>query len=191
MTNNTVQPIKDKQKIETLKKVLKANNARDHCLFVLGINSGLRISDLLSLTVADVLDEDGKICDRMSVKEKKTGKRKEFPISSAVKKAINDYLRTRDWERIEPLFLSRKRKNGGFLTRERAYWILRNAAREIGLKRVGTHTMRKTFGYFAYKKGVGIEVIQKLLNHSSPRVTLAYIGITQEELDNVHLTLDI
>jgi len=56
---------------------------------------------------------------------------------------------------------------------------------------VGTHTMRKTFGYHAYKKGLDLAVIQKLLNHSSPSITLAYIGITQEDQDNVYMSLNL
>jgi len=52
---------------------------------------------------------------------------------------------------------------------------------------IGTHTLRKTFGYWAYKDGKDLSLIQKLLNHASPAVTLAYIGITQDELDDVYL----
>lgn len=79
-----VQPIRDRKKIETMKKILKSQNIRDHCLFVLGINSGLRVSDLLKLTIADVLDERGKVKDRITLREKKTGKVKNFPLSDNV-----------------------------------------------------------------------------------------------------------
>ncbi|RNC29975.1 MAG: hypothetical protein AWM53_00199 [Candidatus Dichloromethanomonas elyunquensis] len=61
-----VQPIRDKKALETMKKLLRSSNLRDYCLFVLGINSGLRISDLLTLKVSDVLDEKGKIKDRIN-----------------------------------------------------------------------------------------------------------------------------
>jgi integrase len=69
-----VQPIRDRKKIETMKKILKSQNLRDYCLFVLGINSGLRVSDLLKLSVADVIDEKSRIKDRINLREKKTGK---------------------------------------------------------------------------------------------------------------------
>ena len=76
--------------------------------------------------------------------------------------------------------------------RQRAYWILNEAARSIGIKeKIGTHTLRKTFGYHAYKNGYDIEIIQKLFNHSSPSITLRYIGITQDNLDDVYLSLDL
>lgn len=184
-----VQPIRDIKQIETIKKLLKQQSLRDYCLFVLGINSGLRISDLLKLRISDV-SEKGKVKDRIRLREKKTNKFKDFPISDNAKKAIKEYLQTRAINENEPLFISRKNK--GFLMRQRAYWILNEAARSIGIKeKIGTHTLRKTFGYHAYKNGYDIEIIQKLFNHSSPSITLRYIGITQDNLDDVYLSLDL
>ena len=184
-----VQPIRDLKQIETIKKLLKQQNLRDYCLFVLGINSGLRISDLLKLTIADVI-ESGKIKDRIRLREKKTNKFKDFPLSDKTKQTIKDYLKTRKYAENEPLFLSRKNK--GFLLRGQAYKIINNVAKSVGIKeKIGTHTLRKTFGYHAYNNGYDITLIQKLFNHSSPSVTLRYIGITQDELDDVYLSLDL
>ena len=184
-----VQPIRDLKQIETIKKLLKQQNMRDYCLFVLGINSGMRISDLLKLRISDV-SEKGKFKDRIRLREKKTNKFKDFPISDNAKRAIKEYLKTRTIVENEPLFISRKNK--GFLMRQRAYWILNEAARSIGIKeKIGTHTLRKTFGYHAFKNGYDIEIIQKLFNHSSPSVTLRYIGITQDNLDDVYMSLDL
>lgn len=184
-----VQPIRDLKQIETMKKLLKQQNLRDYCLFVLGINSGLRISDLLKLQVANVI-EKGKIKDRIRLREKKTNKFKDFPLSEKTKQAIKEYLKTRDYTENEPLFISRKNK--GFLLRQQAYKIINDVAKSIGIKeKIGTHTLRKTFGYHAYNNGYDITLIQKLFNHSSPSVTLRYIGITQEELDDVYLSLDL
>ena len=88
---------------------------------------------------------------------------------------------------------SKKQNNGKApLQRDQAYKIINNAAREIGItEKIGTHTLRKTFGYHAYKSGVSIEVIQKLFNHSTPSITLRYIGITQDDLDGVYLNLNL
>lgn len=70
--------------------------------------------------------------------------------------------------------------------------IINDAARHVGIKEaIGTHTLRKTFGYWAYKAGNDISRIQKLLNHSAPSVTLAYIGITKEDLDSVYINLNL
>lgn len=185
-----VQPIRDKRKIEAMKKVLKSESVRDYALFVLGINSGLRISDLLALSVGDVTTETGNIKERITLKENKTGKTKDFPIGTSAHKALKEYLDTSSLETTSPLFLSRKGTKA--IRREQAYRILNNAARTVGIKdKIGTHTLRKTFAYHAYKSGYDLSMIQKLLNHSAPSVTLRYIGITQEEMDDVYLTLNL
>jgi Site-specific recombinase XerD len=188
-----VQPIRDKKKIDTIKKVLLANNVRDYCLFTLGINSGLRISDLLNLKISDVVDDAGKIRERITLREKKTNKAKDFPISDVARKAITEYLKTREYEYDDPLFLSKKKNAGKApLQRDQAYKIINNAARAVGItEKIGTHTLRKTFGYHAYKSGISIEVIQKLFNHATPSTTLRYIGITQDDLDGVYMNLNL
>lgn len=181
-----VEPIRDKQKIEEIKKVLRGSNLRDYALFVLGINSGLRVSDLLSLTVGDVMDANGNL---IRIREHKTKKTNDFPLSRTAQKAIMEYLQTRDGKRDEPLFLSRK---GSALQRAQAYKVINDAARAVGIKdRIGTHTLRKTFGYHAYQAGYDLTLIQRLLNHASPGVTLKYIGITQAQPDDVYLSLNL
>lgn len=184
-----VQPIRNLKQIDTIKKLLRQQNLRDYCLFVVGINSGLRISDLLKLRISDVIDGN-KIKDRIRLREKKTNKFKDFPLSEKTKLALKEYLKTRQYESNEPLFISRKNK--GFLLRQQAYKIINNVAHEVGIKeKIGTHTLRKTFGYHAYKNGYDIALIQKLFNHSSASVTLRYIGITQDNIDDVYLSLDL
>lgn len=83
-----VQPIRNKKALETMKRILKASNIRDYCLFVLGINSGLRISDLLTLKVLDVYDDKGKIKDRIVIREKKTNKLKGLPSWRNLKESL-------------------------------------------------------------------------------------------------------
>ncbi|MGG3799936.1 site-specific integrase [Metabacillus fastidiosus] len=182
----TVQPIKEKEKLEAIKKILRASSIRNELLFVLGINTGLRISDLLSLEIGDV-----KASDKIEIREKKTKKQRTIAISRKTCRLIERYLKEErpHAEYDEPLFLSQK---GGPITRQHAYDILNKAARDVGIiDRIGTHSLRKTFGYFAYKKGVDLAMIQKLLNHSSQAETLRYIGITQEQMDEIVLRLDL
>ena len=186
----TVEPIRDKKKIDLIKRLLKAQNPRDYVLFVLGINSGLRISDLLKLKVSDVIDENGKVKDRINIRERKTGKVKDFPLGKTPRKAIEEYCSMYVSRPEMPLFFSQKGHNA--ITRVQAYRILNTAARNVGIKdKIGTHTLRKTFGYHAYKAGYDLSQIQKLLNHSSPGVTLRYIGITQDQLDEIYMRLDL
>ncbi len=92
-----VQPIRDLKKIETIKKLLRQQNLRDYCLFVVGINSGLRISDLLKLRISDVF-EKGKPKCRILIREKKTNKFKDFPLSDNAKSVLKEYLKTRDYK---------------------------------------------------------------------------------------------
>ena len=183
-----VSPIKDKKKIDLMKYYLKSKNLRDYALFTLGINSALRVSDLLSLNVVDVIDEKGKIRDRIKLKEQKTGKTKNFPLSKNVVDALTEYINTLHPETV--LFPSRK--GDGSITRQHVHRILKEAAKAVGVKEsVSTHSMRKSFSYALYESGVDITRIQALLNHSSPRETLRYIGITQSELDDVYLNLNL
>ncbi len=189
-----VEPIRDKKTINKMKNYLKTQNTRDYTLFVLGINSGLRISDLLSLTVKDVITNEGKLKDRISLTEQKTGKIKDFPLSKSALEALKEHLDSlKDCCPSSYLFPSRQ--GNSHLSRVQAWRIINQAAKVAGLAttevNIGTHTMRKTFGYHAYKLGMDISVIQKLLNHSSPAVTLAYIGITRDDLDRVYLSINL
>lgn len=191
----TVQPIRDKKIIEKIKKILHKNNTRDYVLFVVGINSGLRISDLLSLKIADVTDNNGKLKDRISIIEQKTGKAKDFPISKTASDALKELLSDRNIEDDRDSFLFPSRQGNDSLSRVQAWRVINTAAKESGINTevepIGTHTMRKTFGYWAYKKGMDLSLIQKLLNHSSPAITLSYIGITRDDLDDVYLNLNL
>jgi len=182
-----VEPIREKKQIEAFKKILKSGNIRDYVFFTIGVNSGLRISDLLTLKVGDVYDGK-KIKDRITVREQKTGKIKNFPISDTVAKSLRDYeISNKSLE--DPLFPSQK--GGRPISRIQAYRILNSAAQGLNLKKIGTHTLRKTFGYHAYLSGVDISRIMELLNHSSQKETLRYIGINQDELDEIYLNLNL
>jgi len=181
----TVEPIRDKKKLADMKKVLKAQSLRDWLLFTLGINSGLRISDLLQLKVSNVYRQN-----RIRILEIKTGKEKDFPLSETCVKAVKEYLAETNLPVASTLFPSRK--GGQVISRVQAYRIINAAARTVGITDpIGTHTMRKTFGYHAYQTGIDISRIQKLLNHSAPSVSLAYIGITKDELDSVYINLNL
>ena len=186
---NVVQPIKGAKDINAMKVYLKSKSLRDWALFVLGINSALRISDLLNLNVLDVVDENGVIRDRILVHEIKTSKAKNFPFNDNVKSALTEYLAT-----IKPsqtaLFSSRKGDKA--ITRVQAHRILSEAAEKCGIKEaISCHSLRKSFSNALYENGVDITRIQALLNHSSPKETLRYIGITQAENDEIYKNLNL
>lgn len=170
-----VEPIRDKEKIELVKLILKENGTRDYLLFLIGINSGLRISDILKLKVKDVLDKE-----YIEIKEQKTGKYKKFPITDSYSKILKEYIigkKPNEW-----LFSSQMGTKA--ITRVQAYRIISNACLKAGINtRIGTHTLRKTFGYHFYQEKKDIALLQSILNHSAPSVTLRYIGINQDIID--------
>lgn len=169
-----VEPIRDVEKIEEMRTYLKKENERDHLLFVFGIYSALRISDILPLQKKDIM---GK---RLIITEKKTANTKEILISPKLRRELRPYIADLDDE--DYLFKSRKGGNSP-ITRTTAYRILRGAAEACGLKRIGTHSMRKTFGYHFYHSTKNIALLQELYGHSSEAITLRYIGINQDILD--------
>ena len=189
---NTVEPIRDEKKIKAMKAILKDKNIRDYAMFTLGINTGLRVSDLLHLRISDVMALDGNIKDNIHIREIKTGKEKVFVINKTAKGALKEYLGSldsffHDWF----LFKSQKGVNKS-ISRVHAYETLNDAAKTIGINdKIGTHTLRKTFGYHARMKGVPIEVLQRIFNHAAPGITMRYIGITQEEIESVYLDLNL
>lgn len=177
---NYVQPIRDKQKIKEMKTELKKRGTRDYLLFITGINTGLRISDIIKLKVEDVMNYDRTPKSHIDLIEEKTGKRKVFKINDILAKEFYEY--TKNMEMTQYLFPSRK--GNGHIGRIQAYRILNEVANKIGIQEIGTHTLRKTFGYhFYYDNGKDIAMLQQLFNHSSPSITKRYIGISQDEID--------
>lgn len=171
---NEVQPIRDPDQIEKMKSILLQKSYRDWFLFIMGINTGLRISDLLKLKVKDVR---GKT--HITIQEQKTGKLKRFRINAELQEHIERYTAEMDLESY--LFKSRRGKQP--IQRVQAYKILKEAAKKAGIADIGTHTLRKTFGYHFYKKTKDVALLQDIFNHSAPSITLRYIGINQDIID--------
>lgn len=177
---NLVEPIKSKKDLQRVEEFLAEKSKRNQLIFVFGINTGLRVSDILGLNVEDVENKTF-----VEIKEKKTGKYKRFPLNKKLQKLIKEYLPERQKlytvEEEEPLFVGKLHKR---LDRSQVYRFLNSACKELELTvNVGTHTMRKSFGFHFYKQYNDIALLQKILNHSSPAITLRYIGIAQEEID--------
>lgn len=186
-----VEPIRKTKQIHAMKKILLAQSPRNYLLFTLGINSGLRISDILELKVKDLVNEHGKVRSFFEVREKKTGKYRKIAISKTVAKAVEAFLSDFSGQADQYVFASRKNPNRP-ISRVQAYRIIRDAARMVGIEdRIGTHTLRKTFGYHAYRSGVDLALLQAIFNHASQQETLRYIGITQDQMDEVTLELNL
>jgi len=169
----TVHPITNKFLIDRIKNYLKSKNTRDYILFLLGINTGLRISDLLNLKVCDIKNI-------IYIKEKKTGKENFILLNKSVKRELNKYIITKKYN--DYLFTARYTNRK--LSRIRAYKILKEVGEVFNINHLGCHSLRKTFGYNFYKKYKDIAALMDILNHSQEIVTMRYIGITQEIKDN-------
>ncbi|GGF72981.1 site-specific integrase [Paenibacillus albidus] len=173
-----VQPIRDPKKLDAMKKYLYFKNIRDFIMFFVGINTGFRISDILPLTVRDVKGT------HITITEKKTRKVKSVLIRKSLRKALDAYIK--DKADFEYLFPSRKRKRGKAhpISSNMAYKIIRGAAKELDLEEIGTHSMRKTFGYRLYLETKDIALLMDHFNHSEEKVTLRYVGLLQDTLDD-------
>jgi hypothetical protein len=161
------------KKGETIHLKLTTGN---NLLFVAGINTGLRISDLLKLRVVDVKDKS-----HIEFREAKTSKNKRFYINPILREYFDNYIQNMTSEQF--LFASRKGFNKP-ITRVQAYKIINDAVKATGLcDKIGTHTLRKTFGYWHYQQFKDTAVLQDIFNHSAPSVTLRYIGINDDMKD--------
>ena len=195
----SVEPIRDTKTIKNMRAILKSQSTRNELLFILGINVGLRISDILKLKVKDLTKLNTKAPkDYVIITEIKTRKIKKFYIGDIVKKVIENYMKENNNPGFDTyIFLSRKGINMP-ITRQQAYRIINNAAESLGIVErndqgnlihgeIGTHTLRKTFGYHSFQNGTSLELLMDLFNHSSKTQTLRYIGITEEQKKDVYL----
>lgn len=173
---NTVEPIRDKELVRDIADYLRETSERNSILFLFGVYSGLRVSDILKLRVRDVRGKE-----KIIMREKKTGKERRFPLNKELKKRLGRYIEP--MKDYEFLFKSRQGCNKA-ISRQQAWNIISNAGKAFGLESIGTHTMRKTFGYHMYQQTHDIVTIQKILNHATQDYTLRYIGITQDTMDS-------
>lgn len=176
-----VQPIRDQVLIDGLKEYFFIRNLRDYLFFCLGIYSGLRVSDLLLLRVWMVKGTHVKMT------EKKNAHDKLFIIHPSIRKYLDMYIA--DKADNEYLFPSRQIKKKlqikhQPIDRSTAYRMLNRAARHFKLKEIGTHTLRKTWGYSLYKQDPeNLALLMKMYGHRDPAYTLDYIGMTQDMMD--------
>lgn len=174
-----VSPIKDPESIQRMKDLLKSKSQRDFLLFVFGINTGMRICDLLNLKVQDVWN--GKeVTEFVVIPGNGHRKEKTFYLNNNVRNAIFNYVLSAQLKSGD--FLFKTKNHNKPITRQQAYRIVNKAARDAGIEgKIGTHTIRKTFGYHAYRKGVAISVLSAIFDHSCPAETLKYLAIGKEQ----------
>ena len=186
----TTQPIRNKHQVRELAMYyLKRGEIRNHVLIVLGVHTALRISDLLRLRWEDVYDfERGRVRSSIDLIEKKTRKSKTIALNKSAISALTLYAKT---AAVMGRFLIENRLTQKAISRIQAYRIIRAGSETLGFQnRVSCHSLRKTFGYFAWKNGVSPAVIMEIYNHSSLSVTRRYLGVTQDDKNEVYLGLE-
>jgi len=187
-TRTTVDPIRNEQHIKQIKRRLKKESPRDYLLFIMGINNGLRIGDLLQIKVADV--KYLKAGETVSIIEQKTGKSNIVMVNKTVHEALGMYFNSVDLADDDYLFKSRNKDVNGAskpITRETVAKMVKEWTKDIK-GNYSSHSLRKTWGYSMRRRfGISFEIICKRFNHSSPRITMAYLGIKDSEINNVLL----
>ena len=178
---NKTYPIKSIKNVKKLKNYyLEKGSYRNYLLITFCLNTALRISDVISIEWSDILDENGRIKRHIVLKEKKTGKESIIYINKNICSAIRLFLKNCDRGRY--VFESRQ---GGHLSRSQAHRIIQAGGRGCGIGSIGCHSLRKTFGYHAWKNGTPPAVLMDIYNHSSYAVTKRYLGISQDDRDHV------
>ncbi len=190
---STTQPIKQLEEITKLKSFFKEkNDLRNFVMIVMGINTALRISDLLKLRWKSVYDQEKrKYYKHIRVIEQKTGKTNIVALNQAVLEALEELRQMCHSSRDDYIFQSRTGINRP-ISRSQAYRIINNAAKNIGLEgNISCHSLRKTFGYQAWKKGIPPAVIMEIYNHTSIDITKRYLAIDQDDKDEVMYSMNL
>lgn len=180
-----VEPIRSEKDVKNIKKLL-SDQPRNLAIFTLGINTNLRASDILRISIGQV--RHLKAGEHFSIKEKKTGKDRAVTINQTVYNALQPLLASlKDAADSEPLFQSRK--GGKVLSVPSLNGLVKEWCKAINLKgNYGTHTLRKTFGYMHRTiHNTSIPLLMEMFNHSSQKQTLAYLGIQPEEIKDAYL----
>ena len=179
-------PLDDLKKIRKIQRKLAAKNSqRDNLLFILSINNGIRAGDILQLRYGQVAE--AKVAAEISIVEQKTKKPNVIVINRVSHKVLKKYLKERtDWNDRDYLFPSREGRNKP-ITVQRFIQMVKEWARMVGVEgKISTHSLRKGFGTIQRKHyGVGFEVLARRYAHSSPAITMQYLGLSSNEVRDV------
>lgn len=206
-TEHAAEPIKSMDDILAISNYLiDSGRYRDNMLFIVGINFGLRVSDLRELRFSNLINDNLTFKDSFPVFEKKTRntrkkkKNRYITINNAVIEAVTLYLQNTENVCLSDYLFRSESNHGGNLNRPLSIKsidrILKGFASDLDLNmKISTHTLRKTFCFhqmlMSHNDSRKLLLLQKILNHSTPAQTLAYIGITAEEIDEAYRNLNL
>ena len=185
-----VEPIRSKEKIQSMKDILKGQEKyRDLLWFTIGLNTALRIGDILDLKVEHVRKTDGTYYESFQIMEQKTNKSGKHHLNQAITDALDLFFEHNPSKALDDyLFTS----YDGKLNRVRCHQIIKDLAKKVGLEgNYSTHSMRKSFGFHNYREGVSVDLLQYKFNHQSRAQTLEYIGITDDDLRKASTSINL
>ena len=187
------QPIRNENDLNKFRNYYRTieDKPRNYALIEFGLNYALRIRDILALHWNDVyLTSTHKYRDHILVKEQKTGKENVIILNKNAQNALEKYRKTlSDFNAANYIFRSQKQPELA-ISRCQAFRIIKKAAQACGLEQhISCHSLRKTFGYFAWKQGTPPALLMSIYNHSSYEITKRYLGIDQLEKDQVYLDI--
>ena len=171
---------------------------RNKMMFLIGINVGLRASDLCALRYNFFINNDGTFKEHYSLQPKKTKKTKKYVklfFNGAVKQAITNYIEDYPIEDMNE-YLFKSREGDSHITAISLGRIIKDTANEAGIeKNICSHSLRKTFGYHVWHnakdKEKSLIILQTIFNHSSPMMTKKYIGLMDDEIEDVFQDLNL
>lgn len=200
-----VNALRTQEQIEQLKNYFlyhenertqnKSKGLRNYCLTVFGMNTMLRISDIINFKISNVINNDGSFKTGITIYEQKTGKKRAVIFNQATREAISLYLSSlKEYSLNDFLFKSNKSKNGMQqpISTRSAWRIYSEAGKALGFTKIGlnlgTHSLRKTGARRNYEVALqkgnpeALLVVSKALNHSSVRITQQYIDISETDV---------
>lgn len=190
---SATQPIKNKNDLTRFRNYYKEEELkpRNYALIVMGLNSALRIGDILSLRWEDVRRESA-YRRHIWVREQKTGKDNMFPVNPMMVEALEFYRHYLTGYSSEKYIFESQKDRGNPISRSQAFRIIKKTADQCGLREhISCHSLRKTFGYYAWKQGTPPALLMSIYNHSSYEITKRYLCIDQQEKDKVYMEIQL
>lgn len=181
---NTCDPIRDIGAIELFKEELKRSGSRDYMLAVLGMNSEMKMNDIINLQVRDVRGKTVITVRAAIARQENDADKaaKEINLTEGLCDELERY--TRNMSEDDYLFPSQK--GGKPLNRSSVYSIVRKAADACKLNNIGTISLKKTFAYHHYKQFHDLPYLQKLFHHDGLSETMRFIGMSEEDILNFY-----
>ena len=189
MPNRTMKPIKSLAKLKAFLTLIEKIDEKYYVLAKLQLNTGRRICDIREKRVSDIMLSSLRFREYFVLKEQKTGKGTSIRLNDEVRKVLTDYISKYKLGYDDYLFPGRD--EGSTISYQQVWRVFQEAAKQLNIEGFGSHSLRKTWGYNAYKKTKNIGLLMKAFNHSSAEETLRYIGIDQEEEDGLYSLIEL